>query len=151
MRFVGLLDDVSQYLIDVLRLKDVVEYVGYVPYKKSIQYQAQSDTLLITLGSEPGNEVIIHAKLFEYLAIRKPILALIPTEGEASKLIRETRSGIVVSPDDKDMICEEMYELYSRYKKPSFKVNTPNSLLKRYERKYLTGELSKLFWNLVQC
>lgn len=149
IQFVGLLDDFSQQLINFLKLRDVVVCFGYVPYRESLSYQAGSDVLLLTRSLEAGNESTIPAKLFEYMAIRKPILALIPTEGEASKLVRETRSGIIVSPHDKDRICEAIYELYSKYETHGLKVNTANPLLRRYERKYLTGELSKLFRNLI--
>lgn len=149
IRFVGLLDEVSQHLIGSLNLHDVVQYLGYVSYQKSLQYQADSDVLLLTRSSEPGNEVIIPAKLFEYLAIRKPILALIPTEGEASKLIRETRSGIFISPDDRNRISETIFEMYSKYESNNLQINRHTSLMQRYERKYLTSELSKLFNALV--
>ena len=149
VRFVGTLDDITQHLIVSLKLEDVIEFVGYVPYQESIQYQAESDVMLITLSSRPGHEVIIHARLFEHLAIKKPILALIPPEGEAAKIIRETNSGIVVSPDDKDKICEAISRLYSKFRTDGLVIKADDSILKKYERKYLTGCLSKVLQNVV--
>ena len=149
IRFIGLLDNFSQQLIDSLALHDVVKYLGYVPYRNSLQYQAESDVLLLTRSLGEGNASTIPAKLFEYLAIRKPILALIPTEGDAAKLVREAKCGVVVSPDDKDMIRESIYDLYSKYETHDLAANTDTFVLKRYERKYLTNRLSKLFNTLI--
>ena len=37
--------------------------------------------------------MILSAKLFEYLAAGRPILAVVPPDGEAAELVRETGAG----------------------------------------------------------
>jgi len=150
VRFVGsIFDDASQRLIHFLGLQDVVEVLGYCPYKKCLQYQIESDVLLLTRSNEQGNEVIIPAKLFEYLAVKKPILALVPRNGEAARLIHETKSGIVVSPDDKEKISESILEMYSKFKYNSLGINKESLALDIYDRKYLTGCLSNVFQEIT--
>jgi len=150
IRFVGsIFDAASHRLIYSLELQDVIEVLGYFPYKQFFQYQASSDVLLVTRSNEPGNEVIIPAKIFDYLAHKKPILALVPTSGEAAKLIQETRSGIVVSPDDKDKICEALFKLYSKYNTDGPVIRVNDLVLKKYERKYLTGCFADVLQNVV--
>jgi len=149
MRFIGLIDDHSLNLIRSFGLMDVIERIRYVSHKKSLQFQADSDVLLLTRSAQPGNEVIIPAKLFEYLAIGKPILALVPPEGEAAGLVRKTNSGVVVAPDDKDAIIRAIHEMYSKYERGGFFLERETEALKPYERRHLTGKLAELFDSLV--
>ena len=47
---------------------------------------------------------VLSGKVFEYLAAGRPILAVVPPDGAAAELIRETRAGTVVAPNDVDGI-----------------------------------------------
>ena len=48
---------------------------------------ADADALCLLLSGVPGAERVAPAKLFEYLALRKPILAITPT-GETASIVR---------------------------------------------------------------
>jgi hypothetical protein len=54
--------------------------------------------------------------VFEYLAAERPILALVPPEGAAAKLIRETGAGIVAAPDDVAAIRDALLEVHVRWR-----------------------------------
>jgi glycosyltransferase involved in cell wall biosynthesis len=54
---------------------------------------------------------VLSAKVFEYLAAERPILAVVPPDGAAAELIRETRAGVVVAPEDVDAIREALVRL----------------------------------------
>ena len=41
---------------------------------------------------------MLSGKVFEYLAAERPILAVVPPDGAAAELIRETGAGVVVAP-----------------------------------------------------
>jgi hypothetical protein len=49
--------------------------------------------------------------VFEYLAAERPILAVVPPDGAAAALLRETGAGIVVAPDDVDGMARELAAL----------------------------------------
>ncbi len=59
----------------------------YLPHSQSLSLAATADHLLLLLADEPGAERVVPAKLFEYMALQKPILAISP-EGETSELLR---------------------------------------------------------------
>ena len=64
-------------------------------------FQIANDEFRDILDSSNKNaEKTIGGKVYEYLRLNKPILALTPTGGESAKLIDETNSGIVVDPYD---------------------------------------------------
>ena len=58
---------------------------------------------------------MLSGKVFEYIAAGRPILAVVPPDGAAAQLIRETGAGVVVAPDDVDAIKAALVELHSRF------------------------------------
>jgi glycosyltransferase involved in cell wall biosynthesis len=54
--------------------------------------------------------------VFEYLAAGRPILAVVPPEGEAAELVRVTGAGVVVAPEDVDGIAAALGELERRWR-----------------------------------
>jgi glycosyltransferase involved in cell wall biosynthesis len=58
---------------------------------------------------------VLSGKVFEYLAAGRPVLAVVPPDGAAADLIRETNAGVVVAPDDVDGIRRALAELHARF------------------------------------
>jgi hypothetical protein len=54
--------------------------------------------------------------VFEYLAAERPILASVPPDGEAARLLRETGAGIVVGPEDVAGIRTALEGLVARWR-----------------------------------
>ena len=54
---------------------------------------------------------VLSGKVFEYLAAERPIMAVVPPDGAAAKLIRDTGAGVVVAPDDVDGMERELRAL----------------------------------------
>ena len=67
--------------------------------------QREADFLLL-LSTGPHRQVVT-AKLSEYLLAGRPILGVL-SENEAARIIRETRTGVVVGPDDVDGLREAL-------------------------------------------
>lgn len=59
----------------------------YCDHSEALKLMAGADALCLLLSGVPGAERVAPAKLFEYLALRKPILAITP-EGETSAIVR---------------------------------------------------------------
>jgi hypothetical protein len=58
---------------------------------------------------------VLSGKVFEYLAAERPILAVVPPDGAAAGLIRETGAGVVVAPDDVDGMVAALSDLHGRW------------------------------------
>jgi glycosyltransferase involved in cell wall biosynthesis len=77
-------------------LHDVVERVSRMPRREIVDAMASASALLVL---QPGTTVSIPGKLYEYLALGKPVLALCE-EGDTAELVRASGAGIaVISPD----------------------------------------------------
>jgi glycosyltransferase involved in cell wall biosynthesis len=90
-------------------LSDIVMIRDHVPYQQSLEYLWKSDALLLL---QPGTKTQIPSKLFEYIGMRKPIIAISPPDGATARLINSERLGIVLSPDDIPGISHAIYDLY---------------------------------------
>jgi len=81
-------------------LEDYVELVPRVSHKEALGIMAGADLLLILQG---GTSLCVPAKLFEYMALNKPILGLTP-EGATADILQRYPLGKVVDPYDPDKI-----------------------------------------------
>jgi glycosyltransferase involved in cell wall biosynthesis len=77
-------------------LASIVEFLPRVPREQSLRAMMSASALLLL---QPGHTVSVPGKVYEYLAARRPILA-IAEEGEISALIRRAGAGLAVVPDD---------------------------------------------------
>jgi glycosyltransferase involved in cell wall biosynthesis len=79
------------------RISPVVEFHGFRPRSEALRRVRDADAVLQILADRPGNEMFLGAKLFEYLASGKPLLAVLP-EGDARTMLAELGWGIVADP-----------------------------------------------------
>ena len=100
-----------------LGLGDRLELTGFQPRRRTLELQRDTEALLLLLPEvgERGKDVP-SGKLFEYLAAERPILAAVPPDGAAAKLIEETQSGVVVPPDDVDALAAALGAMVDRWR-----------------------------------
>jgi glycosyltransferase involved in cell wall biosynthesis len=101
LHFVGKLSVREAKALTALKKKGIVSLYGEKERRFSLALQRSSDLLLlITPTKRPG---IAPGKLFEYLAMRKPILAL-DSGTFAADILQETKSGWAVPAHDPELI-----------------------------------------------
>jgi glycosyltransferase involved in cell wall biosynthesis len=64
-----------------------------VPYRESIEIQRSADVLLLMQWNDPKEQGNCPAKLFEYLAVLRPILGLGLENGVPATIIRDRQAG----------------------------------------------------------
>jgi glycosyltransferase involved in cell wall biosynthesis len=115
-RFVGDFRSTDREWAASLGLGDRLELVDYLPRAESLRLQRDSEALLLLVPDAGGRgKGVLSGKVYEYIAAGRPILAVVPTDGAAAELVRETGSGIVVAPDDVGGIREALVELHARF------------------------------------
>ncbi len=73
--------------------------LDYVDHGKAVRMMRDASGLCLLLSHLPAAERVVPAKLFEYMAARRPILALVP-EGECRQLLMSHPAAIVCDPRD---------------------------------------------------
>jgi glycosyltransferase involved in cell wall biosynthesis len=118
VRFVGDFRPGDREFLQSLELGDRVELVQYVPRRESLRLQRDSDALLLLIPDAGGRgRGILSGKVFEYLAAERPILAVVPPDGAAAQLIRDTGAGVVAAPEDEEAIRDALVSLHDRWRR----------------------------------
>ncbi len=124
-------------------LKENLTLISFVEHKKIIHHLSQSQILLLPINNTQNSLGIVPGKVFEYLAAKRPIFAIGPTEGDSAKIIREQKAGITCGFEDSDNIKLNLEKFYSLYKEG--RLNIEASDLDKYSRNKLAKQFISLF------
>ncbi|MEX0986968.1 MAG: glycosyltransferase family 4 protein [Bacteroidales bacterium] len=132
-RIVGTISEAVKAKISRLPDKNL-ELVSYVDHKEVISYLYKTGVLLLLIPEHNSSKGIVPGKLFEYLAVGKPVLVIGPTDGDGAEIVRKGGSGETFTAQDAMKITNTL-EKWEK-KRPRIK---PNEI---YSRKNLTGKLA---------
>ena len=139
--------------VEALGLGDIVRVLGNLPHKEALGLMKGADALLLIGDVSPDAGAYIPGKLYEYMGIGKPILAL-NKAGEATGIIETFRLGQVADPEDKDAIKQAYYRLYREWKEQgqtgsAERDATFSERVKPYERREQARQLAELMEELL--
>ncbi len=132
-----------------LGLSQLVRHIPSLPHATCLARLYEADVLLVV---QPDTATQVPGKLYEYLYVGKPILA-IATEGATARIVREAELGAVVSSGDVDGIAEALLALYRRTRSGEAKVPgaARDALLARHDARALTQELDQVLRDCVSA
>ena len=148
--FVGSKSTDVERMIQDQKLSTIVKFIDFVPKRKAMEICAASHLLLLLLGFNKESKRILPSKLFDYFLCQKSILAIAP-EGEVAKLIRESRTGYVVSEDNPRLIAQIIDREYKRFIEKGEVLYSPDrSVIERYGSHFLNKRLADIFDEIRQ-
>ena len=129
-------------------LGNVVEIIARVPYAQSLQELADGDLLLLIQASSDTVN-LVPAKLYEYLRAQRAVLALVQP-GATREVLETTGGGWVIAPEDERGLARVLGDAFRAWKGNTLRhVTADLNVLRRFDRKVLTGKLARLFERLV--
>lgn len=140
--FVGSVElpyDLSHYL-NSCGLEHVVTLIPHLPYQESLQYLINASALLLL---QPGTETQVPSKLFEYVALGKPILAISPRQGATWTLVAEEEIGYPVDPDDIEIITSALERMYFDWERGTEACSGNGHVRDKFNVKHATAILSR--------
>ena len=150
-RFVGGFRRSDHEWAETVGLDRSLEILPYVSHAHALELQRDSEALLLLIPETDGRgRGVVSAKVFEYLAARRPILAAVPTDGEAAALVRELGAGLVVPPDDMDAQREALLRFEARWRRGRLEdVQLPREARDRVSRRARARELADVLRGLT--
>jgi glycosyltransferase involved in cell wall biosynthesis len=150
VKFVGYYGKEAPAIVDKLELNSIVQFFRYMPHEKCLELMVNSHVLLLIVASEKNKTAgIVTAKLFEYLASGRPILALAAKEGIVANIIQSANAGLVVSSNTEE-IKDAILEFYQQWVKRKLTSTTDMSSIERYNRKVQTSKVAQIFEKVIQ-
>lgn len=87
--------------VESLRLNGAVEFATYLPHKKALRAAGRFDVLALALEcGRPGCDMVTPGRIYEYLRLQRPVLAVCPENGDLANLVRECQAGEIVEDED---------------------------------------------------
>ncbi len=139
IRLVGKTDYTVFEEIDKNNLSANLEKLSYVTHNEAIELQQKSQILLLLINNTNNAKGILTGKFFEYLAAKRPVLAVGPVDGDVAKVLKDTAAGKMVDFDD--MVATKNVILYYYQKYKEGKLNVNSTSIEKYSRRSLTAQL----------
>jgi glycosyltransferase involved in cell wall biosynthesis len=99
-------------------LEEVIVEHEPVPFDTIIRYLRGADILVLIVG--PKMSYSISYKFFDYLSVRRPILALVPENSQMVEMMEEIDCGQYAYADDPDSVYASIREMLLGTRKYSF-------------------------------
>ena len=132
-------EDLYRKLLHEFEISDIVHLLPPLPYKEALRDCASADALLLFQAASCNHQ--IPAKLYEYLRLRKPILALTPREGDSGTLLNKIGGAIIVDINDEEAIYQAIPSFLDSVKQKTLPV--PGlEIVERFSRKYQAAQLA---------
>jgi len=142
IQLVGKVDFSVLEAIRMNGLQDQLLKIDYLSHSEAITKQRSSQVLLLLINNSENAKGILTGKFYEYLAAKRPILGVGPTDGDAAAVLHETGGGVMVDFQDEKATKQSILDFYKRYKTSTLNVQTGS--VEKYSRRSLTGQLAKL-------
>ncbi len=140
VNFVGTVElpySLPEFLADQ-GLRDIVTLNHHVPFTESLDHMRHASVLLLL---QPGTTTQVPSKLFEYIGMKKPILAISPRSGATSRIVSEEGVGEVADPSNVEEIALALQKLYKRWKTGEQLDWSYEAAYRKYNVRLLTEQL----------
>ena len=147
VRFVhcGYLSEQVKNYLKIERMKDLVEVHGSLAHEHAMRITANTEIRLVLLYENPYSASIVPLKLYNYLIMNGPILAIAPEKGRTASIIAETRMGTVISPNrGGDAVYRQLQSYYKAWSEGTLTINPDHAKIASYDRRKQVLMLAKV-------
>jgi glycosyltransferase involved in cell wall biosynthesis len=140
LTLVGTLDGRAADEVARSGIREQVKLLGQIDHAAAIATMRRSDALLLVANTTPGAEATVPGKLFEYLAVGRPIIAVAPRDSSPADMLRQTGGGWLAEAGDTDAIACVLRRSYRERDCAA----DPEAVA-CFDRRRLTGDLARIF------
>jgi hypothetical protein len=142
LQFIGRFGDDVWAMFHSSSFASSIQIEQYVPHKTSLEYLMRSDVLLLIVDETKESSEIVPGKVYEYLGVRRPILALCSVGSAIENLVNQLSAGECAPNADVSLIASSISKLYVKWQTDNMPVPEEH-LLDRFERKESAKTLAK--------
>ncbi|MCM2681499.1 glycosyltransferase [Echinimonas agarilytica] len=128
-----------QTVMQQLDVADCVRFMPPVSYQESLQEMLNSDALLLIQGELFNNQ--IPGKLYEYIRVGQPILALTPEQSATAQVVQDSQRGLVA--ENAEGLEQAISAILAGFDVPDLNAFD-------YSREQRADELDQLFTGIIK-
>ncbi|HTD76721.1 MAG TPA: glycosyltransferase family 4 protein, partial [Chloroflexota bacterium] len=122
-----------------------VQFRGQLDHASTIEGMRSADALLLVANTTPGAEATVPGKLFEYLAMGRPVLAVAPPDSSTADVLQQTGGGWLAPAGEPEAIASVLAQaFYDRSR------GADPRQVARFDRRVLAGDLACVFDQAVE-
>lgn len=119
-----------------------VSETGYLGHRAAVEEMQRGHALVICL---PDGSNAATGKLWEYLAVERPVLAIAPSTSVAAQTVEALDAGFAVEPSDDQAIEDAVMQLFRRWESGNARVpGVREEVYRRVSRRRLAGRLAEV-------
>jgi glycosyltransferase involved in cell wall biosynthesis len=126
----------SEQLLNKLKSYPFYNYLGYKTHDEAINISVDADVLILIINNDPSSLGVYTGKFFEYLMLKKPILALVPKSGIVDDFFKKHDVGYSASPDNEEEIFTAVEKIINHKQR-----DTDMKIIEKFSRLELTKQL----------
>ncbi|MCL1822475.1 MAG: glycosyltransferase [Prolixibacteraceae bacterium] len=123
-------------------LAEHIELHDHLPHMEGLPLLKKSAALLLPLNNATDVMGILPGKMFEYMAVKRPIIAIGPYEADFAGIINSTKTGSVHDFDEQDKMKATILTLFEQFEAGKLAVDSRG--YEKFSRRNLAHEIINL-------
>jgi glycosyltransferase involved in cell wall biosynthesis len=145
LKLIGKIDPVVLQSIDEFGLNENTKFYNYLPHQEAITFQKSAQVLLLVIHNLEHSKSFLSGKVFEYMSAKRPIFAIGPCDGDASKVLKKTNSGKMHDYLDAKEMRNSIDEMFAAYLSNNLIQESNDFEIQTFHRKHLTKQMAEIF------
>ena len=137
-----------------LGISEIVKFIPFKSYCEALKSMLNTNVLIFIIGSDPDSPGVtdgrVTAKIFEYLYAKRPILALVPSQSEVARILKDCNAGYIVPYGDIELTVKILKQIWEDYDSGRLtKWNFNEKEIEKYDRRKQTKQLADIFNEVI--
>ncbi len=144
---IRLIGQTDESIINDIRkngLSGNLSLTDHLPHSEGLTQLCKSQVLLLPINDVENARGILPGKMYEYLALKRPILAIGPADADFATILKETNSGVAHNFGDMRGMKQTVEEYFNLFRENKLEVDS--NAIEKFSRK----NLAKKFIEILQ-
>lgn len=142
IRLIGQTDETILCEIRSHGLGEQLEVLPHLEHREGLRLLGKSAVLLLPLNDAPNAREILPGKMYEYMALGRPILAIGPEDSDCEEILTQTGAGSYYPFQDVEGIKSALEKEFRRWQ--SGEAAEPPKEIEKFSRLHLAGEIIRI-------
>lgn len=141
IHIIGFPDEQTDYYARESDLRDMIKVHRFLQHRDALEAMRRSHGLLLFYSHEYVSASSVPGKLYEYLRVGRPILA-VAYDGGVRTLVEGARAGWVVPPDDPEAMRKALTEMLAHHRNGKGSLPVRQDFVAQFRYDQLAGKLA---------